>query len=187
MKKYFLFVSLQAIFCVWALICPYFSISYFLEKNHAFLLLASYPLFLYEWIKQSTSQYLSQSKIPSSDLYSNWLKKKPRPEVDIFYENNLDTNSKIQLDNWKKRQNSKIAFEFQNSIKKKIKIRDLISIFWKIENRWRDLFYKRNLGDLTDQISIRAKKNLQRKWIQNSFFIFYWKWKFKFEFPFPNW
>ena len=53
----------------------------------------------------------------------------------------------------KKKQNSKIALEFQNLIQTKIKIRDLFSIFKNIENKWKDSFFKGNLEDATDQRS----------------------------------
>ena len=51
--------------------------------------------------KKKNLQHLSQSKIPCSDLYGNWLKKIPWAEVDIIFENSFDTNSKIQLYNKK--------------------------------------------------------------------------------------
>ena len=88
---------------------------------------------------------------------------------------------KLKLDNLKGKENSKFAFEFQNFIKTKINIRDWFSIFRKIETRWKDLFFKDNLVDLTDQISNLAKKKSRKKWTQNSFFNFYWNSKFGFE------
>ena len=78
--------------------------------------------------KKKNLQYLSESQIPCSDLYGNWLKKIPWAEVDIIFENSFDTNSKIQLYNKKGKWNSKIAFAFENSIETKIKIRDFFSI-----------------------------------------------------------
>ena len=60
---------------------------------------------------------------------------------------------KIQRENLKGKQNSKIAFEFQILIQTKMKIRDLFSIFKKAENKWKDLLFKRNLGDTTYQRS----------------------------------
>ena len=46
------------------------------RKCYVFLLLASYPSIV--WMdrrNKNNSQYLPQSKIPCSDIYSNWLKR----------------------------------------------------------------------------------------------------------------
>ena len=55
--------------------------------------------------------------------------------MDIAFGNNFDTNLKIQRENLKGKQNSKIAFEFQNLIQTKMKIRDLFSVLKKTENK----------------------------------------------------
>ena len=85
---------------------------------------------LYEWIGKEKELTLSFS-IKNPLLRPLWQlvqKKYPGPEVDIIFGNSFDTNSKIQLYNKKGKQNSKIAFAFENSIETKIKIRDFFSI-----------------------------------------------------------
>ena len=45
----------------------------------------------------------------------------------------------------------------------------------------RFVFLKGDLGDLTDEISTRAKKKFRKKRNLNLFLNFYWKSKFEFE------
>ena len=59
--------------------------------------------------------------------------------------------------------------------------------FWKIENRWEDLFFKGSLGDVTDQRSASAQKRFREKTNRSSFFNFYWKSKLGFEIRFSIW
>ena len=85
--------------------------------------------------------------------------------------------------------NLKIKFEFKirNSIETKTKIWVLGSIFWKIENKWKDSFFKGSLGDVTDQRSASAQKRFREKTNRSSFFNFYWKSKLGFEIRFSIW
>ena len=56
--------------------CTYFFISYFWEKKRIYsACMLSVAVVLMNWKNKINSEYLSQSKIPCSDLYSNWLKK----------------------------------------------------------------------------------------------------------------
>ena len=62
--------------------------------------------------------------------------------------------------------------------------------FWKIENRWEDLFFKGSLGDVTNQGSASAQKRFCEKMSRSSFFNFYFlnflNWDLKFAFQFDN-
>ena len=118
------------------------------RKNHAFILLASYPLLLYEWIEKiETTQniFLNPKSLAQTFKAIDW--KKLIILIIIL----------IQIRKFnvtiKKKQNSKIALEFQSLIQTKMKIWDLFSIFKNIENKWKDSFFKGNLEDATDQRS----------------------------------
>ena len=86
--------------------------------------------------------------------------------------------------------NLKIKFEFKirNSIETKTKIWVLGSIFWKIENKWKDSFFKGSLGDVTDQRSASAQKRFREKrtGVHFSIFIENQNWDLKFVFRFDN-
>ena len=92
----------------------------------------------------------------------------------------------MEIEIWKS--NLNLKFEFQFKQKSKFDFYFLFSIFWKIENTWKDSFFKSSLGDVTDQRSASAQKRFHEITKRNSFFNFYWNrnWDLKFVFRFDN-
>ena len=63
------------------------------------------------------------------------------------------------------------------------------SIFWKIESKWKDSFFKGSLGEVSDQRSVLAeKKDFVKKGTEVHFSIFIENrnWDLKFVFQFNN-
>ena len=77
---------------------------------------------------------------------------------------------------------------WKSNLNLKFEIR-LSSIFYflKIENAWKDSFFKSSLGDVTDHRSASAQKRFCEIMNRNSFFNFYWKSKLGFEIRFSIW
>ena len=91
----------------------------------------------------------------------------------------------MEIEIWKS--NLNLKFEFQFKQKSKFDFYFLFSIFWKIENTWKDSFFKSSLGDVTDQRSASAQKRFHEITKRNPFFNFYWKSKLGFEIRFSIW
>ena len=79
----------------------------------------------------------------------------------------------MEVEIWK----SNLNLKFEIRFKQKSKFWVLCFIFWKIENTWKYWFFKRSLGDVTDQRREECFVTGKILWKneQSSFLNFYWK------------